>query len=122
MQRLKTCTNRDDEIGLKAESHPTGICACGRTGDTGNPSSRGLTVGFANGRRSPLRGRFTDIAGLEVDPAPVVGNDGKETRLAVNNASATPAKRTDNKDCFRNIDTTPMSKIPATSPMRQQRA
>jgi hypothetical protein len=99
MQRRKTFAKCGEEIGLKAASHPIGIRARGGdgAGKTGIPNSRCQTVDFAGGCRSPLRTRFTDIAaGVLNNPAPVVGNDGNETRPAMNKASATPAKRTDN--------------------------
>ena|SRR5208282_389782 len=97
-QRWKTFAMRGEEIGLKAVSHPSGTRArdCDRTGAADGPKSCCQAVGLAARSRWPFRARFTDIAGVEVNPVPVVENDGKETRLAVSNMSATAATRTRN--------------------------
>jgi hypothetical protein len=114
VQRRKTCANCGEEIGLKALSHPTGTltrdCAC--PGDAGNPSLCGKAVGSTSGRRSPLSARFTEISGLNAN-TPVLGNDGKEIKLAVNNATSTPITRTNE---ILRIGSSPKPQHPQQSP------
>ena len=93
MQRPKTCASCGDEIALKARSHPTGIVAC-VGGNNRNPSWCGNTAGLIDRKRSPFSVRSTDG---ESDVNMPCGKEGKETKLAANNASATPVARTQNK-------------------------
>ena len=51
----------------------------------GGPDLSGVAVRLA--------AKFTDAAGVEVNPALVVGTDGKETRLAMTSANATATTR-----------------------------
>ncbi len=122
-QRRKTFAKRGEEIGLKEVSQPTGTRArdCDCSGVTGGRNSCCQAVGFAVGRRSPLSARFTDAAGVELNPTPVVDNEGKETRLAVTNANATAATRNDH---MLSIGVSPKSRQPPeipTTPMSRLR-
>ena len=96
-QRRKTFARPGEETGLKALSQPSGTRArdCDCRGATGGRNSCCQTVGFAVGSRSPFSAWFTELAGVEVNPAPVVEYDGKDTRLAAPNENATAATRTD---------------------------
>jgi len=101
MQRRKTFASRGEEIGLKAESQPRGTFSRARdgAGDTGNPSSCARSaIGSASGKRSPFNARFTVTAGCKVNhPLAGFGHEGNEIKLAANNATDTPAERT-NRD------------------------
>src|SRR5208282_5443436 len=99
--------------GLKAVSQPTGTRARDCSGATGGRNSCCQAVGFAVGRRSPLSARFTEAAGVELNPTPVVDNEGKETRLAVTNAHATAATRNDH---MLRIGVSPKSRPPPRKP------
>jgi hypothetical protein len=112
-QRRKTFAKRGEEIGLKALSQPTGTRARDCSGVTGGRNSSCQAVGFAAGRRSPLSARFTEAAGVELNPTPVVDNEGKETRLAVTNANATTATRNDH---MLRIGVSPKSRQPPRNP------
>ncbi len=112
-QRWKTFAKRGEEIGLKAVSQPTGTRARDCSGVTGGRNSCCQAVGFTLGRRSPLSARFTEAAGVELNPAPVVDNEGKETRLAVTNANATAATRNDH---MLRIGVSPKSRQPPEIP------
>ena len=112
-QRRKTFAKRGEETGLKALSQPTGTRARDCSGVTGGRNSCCQAVGFTVGRRSPLSARFTEAAGVELNPAPVVDNEGKETRLAVTNANATAATRNDH---MLRIGVSPKSRQPPEIP------
>jgi len=113
-QRRKTFAKRGEETGLKALSQPTGTraCDCDCSGATRGGNSCCQAIGFAVGRRSPLSARFTEATGMEVNPTPVVDNEGKETRLAVTNANATAATRNDH---MLRIGVSPKSRQPPKS-------
>jgi hypothetical protein len=108
-QRRKTFAKRGEETGLKALSQPTGTRARDCSGVTGGRNSCCQAVGFTVGRRSPLSARFTEAAGVELNPTPVVDNEGKETRLAATSANATAATR---KDHMLRIGLSPKSRQP----------
>ncbi len=112
-QRRKTSAKRGEETGLKAVSQPTGTRARDCSGATGGRNSCCQAVGFAVGRRSPLSARFTEAAGVELNPTLVVDNEGKETRLAVTNANATAATRNDH---MLHIGVSPKSRQPPEIP------
>jgi hypothetical protein len=111
-QRRKTFAKRGEEIGLKEVSQPTGTRARDCSGVTGGRNSCCQAVGVTVGRRSPLSARFTESAGVELNPAPVVDNEGKETRLAATNANATAATRNDH---MLRIGVSPKSQLPPKS-------
>jgi hypothetical protein len=118
-QRRKTFAKRGEEIGLKEVSQPTGTRARDCSGVTGGRNSCCQAVGVTVGRRSPLSARFTEAAGVELNPAPVVDNEGKETRLAATNANATAATRNDH---MLRIGVSPKSRQPPeipTTPCRE---
>jgi len=106
-QRWKTFAKRGEEIGLKEVSQPTGTRARDCSGVTGGRNSCCQAVGVTVGRRSPLSARFTEAAGVELNP--VVDNEGKETRLAATNANATAATRNDH---MPRIGVSPKSRQP----------
>jgi hypothetical protein len=108
-QRRKTFAKLGEETGLKALSQPSGTRArdCDCSGATGGRNSCRKAVGFAVGRRSPFSARFTEAAGVELNPTPVVDNEGKETRLAATSANATAATR---KDHILRIGLSPKSR------------
>jgi hypothetical protein len=92
-QRPKTCASCGDETALKVRSQPIGIFAFVGSNDR-DPSWCGKTAGLIDRNRSPFSVRFTD-GDSDVDmPCVKVG---KEMKLAANNASVTPAARTQNK-------------------------
>jgi hypothetical protein len=90
VQRRNTVARSGEEIGLNAPSQPTGtfprVCCAG---DAGVPILSALTAG---GGRSPLNVRST-VGGFIVNK-PVLGNDGKELKLAAKSAATTAAPRT----------------------------
>ncbi|HUZ31167.1 MAG TPA: hypothetical protein VMV19_03525 [Xanthobacteraceae bacterium] len=100
-----------DETALKVRSHPTGMFAC-VGGNDRDPSWCGKTAGLIDRKRSPLSVRFTD-GDSKVD-MPCV-KEGKEMKLAANNASVTPAARTQNK---LRIGTTPQLACAIPEPLR----
>lgn len=108
-QRRKTFAKRGEEIGLNEVSQPTGTRARDCSGVTGGRNSCCQAVGFTAARRSPLSARFTEAAGVELNPMPVVDNEGKDTRLAVTNANAIAATR---KDHIVRIGLSPKSRQP----------